>query len=386
MQYENVKNTSYALVHTTTKFNNKTDHCFCFKRKNKKVVKKSKPIEIGGYTQKFNLETGEIRNYTHEECNKMESDSKTRSLKVISNLMDANKFNYFITFTFAPDRIERSNCELATNKLLLWLKKMNRNYKDFQYIFIREAHKTKNNHETTELHFHGLCAGLPITKYGLNLTYSGKVCCSWAKSKKKNNKEYYNKIASEEFFNSTKHLHKLKDLDGAKVYNVNSWEWGFTTLTIIFDEERCKSYVKKYLTKSLFGEKCFGNDLSGARRFFYSRNLNKPEIIEETMGEYAYPFDITKNSANLDMQAYLDLADYTKINDKFNHVRVKVFGNDKENLIKNIITETTELNKTVRSNCLDDEQEDSNITKLRNYEQTKEQLIKDYIFNNNKLI
>lgn len=358
MNYAKVNENKLDLVHKSIKLNNKTEHLYYFDySKTRTNERKSRAITLDGYRVKLNLETGEYRNYTHKEVNKSIKVSKAHTITNISNLLDSNHFDYFVTFTFDPCRVDRSNEELVTEKLLMWLKYARKLFYDFKYLFVVEQHKSKNNYETAELHFHGLIGGIPIGKKGLDLTYSGKVCCSWA--------SYKDKIASEAYFERTKHLHELKDLDGQKIYNINSWVWGFSTLSEVFDEERCASYLKKYLTKALNCKSLF------KKRFYYSKNLNKPEIINEIVGTYNKPFDLEKVNITKEKHLQSEVAEYKKFNKKYNCMRYKV-SNSKEDLIKEILTKSEDKTEWWQTST-----EKHDI-----FMQTRKEVYNEYISNN----
>lgn len=161
-------------------------------------------------------------------------------------------------------KIDRTNDEAVFNCYKKYIKNLIRQYPNFKYICVPERH------EDGCFHFHLLTAG--ITAKQMGLVNSGKVCCSWATKK--------NGIASKEYFEKTKedHLDDLKETDGEPIYNVTNFIYGYTTVSRIVSRERCNSYVKKYV------EKAFGCTDTFKKRFYYSKNLEVPEVVKKLVG------------------------------------------------------------------------------------------------------
>ena len=105
----------------------------------------------------------------------------------------------------------------------------------------------------------------------LGFTRTDKVCCSWATKK--------NGIANIEYYNKTKGLHEQKPTDGVRIFHITGFKLGYTTASRIVSEEACKHYVKKYISKSI------GLSTSAfKKRFYYTHNLNVPEIVKTEIG------------------------------------------------------------------------------------------------------
>lgn len=136
-------------------------------------------------------------------------------------------WEWFVTFTFAPDKIDRYNFSECSKVIRKWLNNQRRNAPDLKYLIVPERHKDG------AFHFHGLLADVGTIKF----TDSGHV----AKSKE-------------------------------PIYNMPKWANGFTTATRVTNIRSVSKYVGKYITKDLC---CL---TKGLQRYFVSSNLPKPEI------------------------------------------------------------------------------------------------------------
>lgn len=153
--------------------------------------------------------------------------SNNRAKQKIYELARANKWEYFITLTFAKDRYDY---DLLTKKLSKWINNVKRDYApNMKYVFVPELHKDG------ALHFHGIVADVG----SLPLKDSGH-----------------------------------KDKDGKTIYNIDCYKMGFTTATQVTHSGRVASYITKYITKELMTYS------KGKKKYWASRNLNKPDICE----------------------------------------------------------------------------------------------------------
>ena len=218
--------------------------------------RKHKPIDINGYRYKLSLETGEFRPYDKRECEQSLNQSVNRSLRKINQLLEMNDFEFFFTFTFDESH-NRSNDDYVYYLIGKYFKNVRKQHSDISYFGVPERH------EDNCLHFHVLMNGDDLLSE-LKMVDSGKVCCHWATFK--------NGICSKEYFERTKEGRELNLTDGLPVYNVTSYKYGFSTATLIASREACNFYVKKYVEKALGSTDLF------KRRFFYSKNLNLPQI------------------------------------------------------------------------------------------------------------
>lgn len=287
--------TAYYLFQKDRIYRDKTLTSLYFKSNKKQVEKKSQPYDIDGIRYKLDLETGEILTYKKSEVQNSMACSLRRTKILMNMLLEMNDFDWFATLTFDKEKIDRTNDELVYHAYKKYIDNTKQRFSSFRYLTVLERH------EDGCIHFHLLIGGLSTKQLGL--VNSGKVCCSWA--------YYKNKIASREFFERTKSEHELTDTDGLAVYNVTSFPYGLTTVTRIASRERCNSYVKKYINKDI------GKSTEiFKKRFFYSKNLNVPTIVNRLIGA---DFDTPKNINDyMSNNPHLQNAEYKNYNEDHN--------------------------------------------------------------------
>ena len=294
---ENLQNqkTAFYLFKKERIYRDKTLTSLYFKSNKEQVEKKSCPIDIDGVRYKLNKVTGELGYYTKSEVLNSMACSLRRTKIALNMLLEMNDFDWFATLTFDRQKIDRTNDKLVYDTYVKYINNVKHQYPSFRYITVPERH------EDGCIHFHLLIGGL--TPKQLGLVNSGKVCCSWA--------YYKNKIVSREFFERTKDKHELTDTDGLPIYNVTSFPYGLTTVSRIVSRARCNSYVKKYMDKDL------GKSTEiFKKRFFYSKNLNVPAIVEQLIGA---DFEAPKNlQCILANDPHLLNADFTYYNKDHN--------------------------------------------------------------------
>lgn len=307
----NRQKTAYYLFQKDRVFRDNTLTSLYFKSNKKQVEKKSCPIDIDGIRYKLIKETGEIVNYKKSEVLSNMACSLRRTKILMNMLLEMNDFDWFATLTFDKEKIDRTNDELVYEAYKKYINNTKHQFPTFKYLTVLERH------EDGCIHFHLLIGGLTTKQLGL--VNSGKVCCSWAIFK--------NKIASKEYFEKTKseHENELQDTDGLPVYNVTTFPYGFTTVTRIVSRERCNSYIKKYINKDI------GKSTEiFKKRFYYSKNLNVPQIVERLIGA---DFDTPKNIKDImSTNPHFQNADFINYNKEHNILQYW-----EDNSVKNFI-------------------------------------------------
>lgn len=160
----------------------------------------------------------------NEEENRRKSLSRTKQM--ISTYARCYKWEYFVTLTFDPAKVDRTNFKECMGKTRNWLQNIRKRYApDLKYLIVPELHK-----DMCSWHLHGLLADTGDIKF----VDSGH-----------------------------------KDLSHT-IFNIGNWYWGFSTVTKVVDTFRIQKYIVKYITKE-------SHALSfGAHRYYVSNNLPKP--------------------------------------------------------------------------------------------------------------
>lgn len=162
-----------------------------------------------------------------EKGKKSEGDDMLRSMRRaranLRRMALANSFDYFVTLTLDPEKIDRYDGAAVTKALSQWCDRMVRRH-GLRYILVPEQHRDG------AFHFHGFFAG-----EGLEAADSG---IQW---------------------------------DGRPVYNLPQWTLGFTTAQRLYGEySSAVGYCCKYIGKQQ-GQRPLG-------RWYYSGGaLAKPE-------------------------------------------------------------------------------------------------------------
>ena len=139
-----------------------------------------------------------------------------RAVQRVYDLARSNLFQWFVTLTFSPDKVDRYDYEQCVDCLLKFTRWMRDH--GCRWILVAEQH------EDGAYHFHGIISG------DLKLVH-------WRRG----------------------------------IYNIANFDWGYTTATKIRDPAKTASYICKYITK------CFSVP-KGKKRYWASRNLNEPYI------------------------------------------------------------------------------------------------------------
>lgn len=226
---------------------------------------------------------------TQEMIDHSETSSKNRTVNMIYNIARSNKWEYMITLTIDPKKLDRTDYDLITNKLIIWLNNLKKRYApDLVYLLVPELHS-----DGQSFHFHGFFS----TVGNIPFEFSGKVCVG------KYVYDYVRKPYAQ------------------KIYNLPLWKYGWSHATIIRDSARASSYITKYVTKELTVI------LKNKHRYFASHNINKPheqyfnihwntleEIMLKHMPDVDYVKTVKVKAAHQEIH-YLE----------FNHDNSKIF-------------------------------------------------------------
>lgn len=155
-----------------------------------------------------------------------EKRSYNRTKNKIFEYSRCVKWEKFITLTFNEQKVDRYNFDECSRIARKWLNNQRRNAPELQYLLVPELHKDG------AYHFHGLLANTGNMKF----KDSGK-----------------------------------RTKDKRIVYNMASWNYGFTTAVDIYDTHGISKYIGKYITKELCGI------TKGKNRYFVSSNMPCPK-------------------------------------------------------------------------------------------------------------
>lgn len=178
-------------------------------------------------------------------------------------------WEYFITLTYSPDKIEsRYDFSLCMKKAHKWINNCkNRKARELLYLLVPEQHKDG------AWHIHGLLCNTT----GLTFTDSGK------------------------------------RYDGKIVYNLDDWKLGFSTATKVADTCKVSNYITKYITKDLCAV------TPGKQRYFVSKSIPKPKTFTALIDPDEVDSFIQEvaDSCGADLEYQKDVSGYLDVNYKY---------------------------------------------------------------------
>lgn len=199
------------------------------------------------------LSSGEdIRRTSETERTESEfrEDVLKRNRERVFDIVYCNHWDWFLTITFDPKKVDSSNVSEVMRKLQYWLNhKVQRS--GLKYILVPEKFKHSDG-----IHCHALINDVVRT------TYSNRI--------RVGKKSVPEEICKQEH---------IEYSDADKIYNVPDWKYGFSTaLPISENAGKLSVYLTKYITK--------GNDRIFGRYYWSSRNIDREPYIEYTNSQY----------------------------------------------------------------------------------------------------
>ncbi len=170
--------------------------------------------------------------------------SAHRSRNALYDICRCNDFQYFVTWTFDQEKIDRLDDNKVKRKFTQFQNYLRKKFPQMYYVAVPEYHKDGG------LHFHLLIGGVTMEELKA-------VPARYAKRKGR---------------------HKKGDLifkHGHQIFNVERWKLGYSTLSVIANGEASKHYICKYISKQHYEDRFFGK-----RRYYVSNNIKRP-IIEK---------------------------------------------------------------------------------------------------------
>lgn len=184
------------------------------------------------------------------------TESLRRTRTTIFDYALSNDFEYFVTFTFNPKKIDRYSIDETFNTMKYWLNRQKKHSPDFAYVIVPEFHKDG------AIHFHALIRA-----------YNGDM---------KPTKIFQN---------------------GKRVYNVTGFTSGFTNAQKMDDnQEKTAGYITKYITKDTINR-------FNKRRYWASKNLQKPvkhykSLEALNLSQYLIDDNIAYHSEDYNISVY----------------------------------------------------------------------------------
>lgn len=205
------------------------------------------PLKLNAYKHihfKRDRAFGSLKQKKPENVAKLD-ESLCRTRRLVRDLILCNQFEYFCTFTFNEQKIDRYNFDVCQKRLTRLFDNYKQRYApDFRYVIIPEFHKDG------AVHFHGVVKGIrpgdfTVPEYVWKRDTMSDQLLLVQNTKKYVDWQYYSK--------------KL----------------GFFSCSKIRKYEACARYVTKYITKELASSPVG----KGRRCFMASKGLRKPELI-----------------------------------------------------------------------------------------------------------
>lgn len=169
--------------------------------------------------------------------NYVDEVSIKRTRKKVYDYAKSNEWQWFVTFTFSPDKVNRYDYDECTKYLSKWFNNLKRSSPALSYLVVPEQHKDG------AYHFHGLFSGINERQ----TVWTGKYVVKRVRGLRSK-------------FVRTKE----------KIYKIGSYKLGWMTATKVREMEKVTSYITKYITKDML------NGLHGRKRYWCSRNLVLP--------------------------------------------------------------------------------------------------------------
>lgn len=168
-----------------------------------------------------------VRPFNDDNIEENRQKSLIRTRNMISMYARCCIWEWFVTFTFSPYKVDRTNFVGCMAKVRNWLQNTRKRFaSDLKYLAVPELHA-----DGVSWHIHLLLSDTGTIKF----SDSGK------------------KKA------------------GQHIYNMPGWKFGFSTATRVRDTFRIQKYITKYMTKECHAL------ASGAHRYYVSKNLPLPK-------------------------------------------------------------------------------------------------------------
>lgn len=159
-------------------------------------------------------------------------ENNNRAKNNVYDIARANLWDWFLTLTFNPDKVNRYDYSECLKKLQKQFNNIRSRYcPNMRYLLVPEFHKDGG------VHFHGLIANCDLVHFTPAIN---------------------------------PHTGQQIVQKGLEIYNWNLYTLGFCTATSVQDTKRVSNYITKYITKSQI------DLMKGKRRFLQVKIANAP--------------------------------------------------------------------------------------------------------------
>lgn len=167
------------------------------------------------------------------------SKSLDRARKMVFDIAMLNQWDWFITLTFSPDLIERTDFKSVSQRLYQWINDhLVKKFDNVKYLAVAEQHKKYEKNGKRAYHYHMLLSGVPD-----DIFIDSGTCLI----------KGWNKPIKYDTFYKLKKLGTVKDSDfKCSVFNVSTFRSGFSTAIRVYQNGLgLASYFTKYIAKDL---------------------------------------------------------------------------------------------------------------------------------------
>lgn len=208
------------------------------------------------------LKNRDSANFSNLRYNLMRSCQRAKD--TIFNLALSNTWRYFVTLTFSPEVVVRSDCQAVKYLWKKYRQSLQLLFPDIRILTIPEFHK-----DGKCLHFHILLGNCDLSSLMTPAVQNGEYI-------------YTNR--------------------GQQVFNLENYKYGFST--VIETDSSYKS-ISYYLTK--YVSKNFGAMPYNSRKYFSTRNLDRREVEYEAIHSSTQDFLNKLCHDNYDCQLSFDV-------------------------------------------------------------------------------